>query len=304
MNKERIAELLQEPARVAREDLAGLRELRERYPWFSGAHLLLAIGENASGDVLFDGTLRTTAAHVPSRQVLHELAVADPVPAHDPGPVEIMPSVAIPVVRLPDEPPGTSIGRTRDELADRLLRQQIAEAAAAGVYDLEASVERSTLTDQQAPLPVRTANVIDTERPAPTATQPTTRSFTSWLEAESRAPAHTSLAVPQRHLPTSIPVGAAERSVSAEQTRSVIDRFLKQETPEPKKAAFFSPQEAGKRSLEERLDIVTETLARIHEKQGHWAKAAQAYRRLALKHPEKSGYFAALAKKAEENLNV
>jgi hypothetical protein len=89
-----------------------------------------------------------------------------------------------------------------------------------------------------------------------------------------------------------------------ELTRDLIDRFLKQTTPEPKKTGFFTPQQAGKRSVEEQLDVVTETLARIHEKQGHWAKAAEAYERLAARHPEKSGYFAALAKKALRNLNT
>jgi TolA-binding protein len=48
---------------------------------------------------------------------------------------------------------------------------------------------------------------------------------------------------------------------------------------------------------------VTETLARIHEQQGNYAKAIETYRRLALKYPDKSAYFAGLSKALEARLN-
>ncbi|MCB0815344.1 MAG: hypothetical protein KDB87_19545 [Flavobacteriales bacterium] len=70
-----------------------------------------------------------------------------------------------------------------------------------------------------------------------------------------------------------------------------------------KKAEFFTPQQAAKRSLDDTSGLVTETLARIYEKQGNLPKAIDAYRRLGLKYPEKSAYFAALQKALEEQLN-
>ena len=48
--------------------------------------------------------------------------------------------------------------------------------------------------------------------------------------------------------------------------------------------------------------FVTETLAKIYEKQGDYKKAARAYKNLSLKYPEKRTYFAALQKKAEEKI--
>ena len=53
----------------------------------------------------------------------------------------------------------------------------------------------------------------------------------------------------------------------------------------PKKTAFFTPQQAAKRSLEDTAGLVTETLARIYEKQGNLPKAIDAYRRLACEIP-------------------
>jgi predicted Zn-dependent protease len=96
----------------------------------------------------------------------------------------------------------------------------------------------------------------------------------------------------------------AKPPVAPAVSRDLIDRFIEQESPAPaKKAAFFTPQQAAKRSLDDTAGLVTETLARIYEKQGNLPKAIDAYRKLAVKYPEKSAYFAALSRSLEEQLN-
>ena len=87
-------------------------------------------------------------------------------------------------------------------------------------------------------------------------------------------------------------------------TSELIDAFIKQQVPvAPAKAEFFTPQQAAKRSLDDKAGLVTETLARVYAKQGNLPKAIEAYKRLALKYPEKSAYFAALQKELEAQLN-
>ena len=77
----------------------------------------------------------------------------------------------------------------------------------------------------------------------------------------------------------------------------LIQELIQQRSAQQKpKAEFFDPQRAAKRSLDDHADMVTETLARIYEKQGNYAKAIAAYERLAVKHPEKRDYFQGLAK--------
>lgn len=85
--------------------------------------------------------------------------------------------------------------------------------------------------------------------------------------------------------------------------REIIDKFI-QESPQisPVKTAFFSPSQMGKMSLVEDESFVTETLAKIYERQGDFKKAATAYKNLGLKFPEKSIYFADLQKRAEDQL--
>lgn len=85
---------------------------------------------------------------------------------------------------------------------------------------------------------------------------------------------------------------------------SIVDRFIGQEIQAPAtKAAFFTPQQAAKRSLDDTAGLVTETLARIYAKQGSTAKAIEAYNKLALKYPEKSAYFAGLSQALEAQQN-
>ena len=73
MDRERLTELLGTPGDVSRSDLADLRDLAERFPWFSGARLLLAVGEDKAGDVLANDRSTSPAAQLPSRAVLFDL---------------------------------------------------------------------------------------------------------------------------------------------------------------------------------------------------------------------------------------
>ncbi|MGV9013599.1 MAG: tetratricopeptide repeat protein, partial [Flavobacteriales bacterium] len=73
MDRERLTELLGTPGDVSRSDLADLRDLAERFPWFSGARLLLAVGEDQVGDVLANDRSTSPAAQLPSRAVLFDL---------------------------------------------------------------------------------------------------------------------------------------------------------------------------------------------------------------------------------------
>lgn len=370
MDRERLTELLQDPSQVAKQDLADLRSMTERFPWFSGAHLLLAVGEHETGDVLANDRRSQPAAYLPSRSVLFDLVrkeepaepsslrvVKNVEPVGESNPVEIQPNPQAPVStgtvhRLPKldkakdiTPEGTHValeeasaplteeaveveaplGHKPDPERD-VLDRQIVEAVQASGYELIKLA--NSFQPQAKPLPKEEVVLTAAEHigsiplppvaeppPAPVATPqaqrpmpgPHTRlRFTDWLDQdELPGPEEVVSSNPPKSevLPSSstAPLSPAPDVLSQQ---DIMEHFIQHTTPAPatEKAVFFNPQQAAKRSL---LDdgLVSETLARIHEKQGNFSKAREVYDRLAVKHPEKSVYFAALSKALEARSN-
>ena len=388
MDRERLTELLQDPSQVAKQDLTALRTMAERFPWFSGAHLLLAVGEHETGDVLANDRHSTPAAFLPSRAVLFDLVrqeeqkrtaplrvvkddvplptVApppEPAPVAEPKAVEpevqtripeevvqaVMPEA--PIAALPEEeataaspdpiapaPPPTAPSATEKiqappDPAAAILELQIQQAILATGYDLgryeappaaAAPAPPEAIPPAPTPLPPvqevivemaaapSPASAKDEPAPALRPISPGTRlRFTDWLErsedelynAPPPIPAQPPASeIPAPAVPPPSPVVAAiSPDLSPEE---LMEQFIQRSSPLPTaaKAEFFTPQQAAKRSLQD-AGLVSETLARIHEKQGNFAKAKEVYDRLAVKHPEKSVYFAALSKALEGRMH-
>lgn len=406
MDRERLNHLMQDPSSVQRSDIADLKAMTERYPWFSGAHLLLAVGDHASGDVLFDEQLRTTAAHLPSRAVLFDLVqteveeaapprltVVPPTPVPPAPPVTVPPSVveaplavvlpepievpapdpspepeviapaviAAPIITeatpgvvetleelrptetvelsppsLAETEPGTNevpfvpedveppVDAAREERDP--LDKQIRDAALASSYAL-------VLEHSPAPAPPPVAEVPEVliapasapaEAPATLLKPRRDRMrFTDWLQVPEEgavenapppppvAPVLPTVTAPIAPEPAPLPraqgalASAPAPAAPPSDTRSLIERFIQQsvQAAPAKKAEFYTPQLAAKRSLEDHSDLVSETLAKVYEAQGNYTKALAAYQRLALKHPDKSTYFAALSKAVEAKMS-
>ncbi len=385
MERERLTQLLKSPGQVAREDLADLRSLAERYPWFSGAQVLRASGEGLVGDVRSDETLASAAAHVPSRAVLYDLAASrlynsnlgapmsvvggdnklagrsaeeallpavarvpdtDPAPPAEPEPAVL--EALLPDSSAPDTPkeaglhaaldaPSGSEGTPVADEADP-LEQQIIEAALASAYDLslhaplppveqgsevDDDLPGSSMAPSTGPQPPRTGGNPEEEYPKSSGTaghpvspkpinRDTRKRFSSWLDQDgsdaqpavrkkTTSPSASELPAPTAQDPPGV---SPAKPLAPEERMSIVDRFIGQEIQAPAtKAAFFTPQQAAKRSLDDTAGLVTETLAKIYAKQGNTAKAIEAYGKLALKYPEKSTYFAGLLQALEAQQN-
>jgi hypothetical protein len=83
---------------------------------------------------------------------------------------------------------------------------------------------------------------------------------------------------------------------------NLIDNFINEEPVISKvqKNEFYSPIEKGKESISDSNLPVSETLAKIFASQGNKNMAIKGYKKLMLKYPEKSIYFAGLIKKLKE----
>ena len=94
---------------------------------------------------------------------------------------------------------------------------------------------------------------------------------------------------------------SAPKKVAKPDKNKIIERFIKQNPgiSKPGDKDYKEELEIAEKSLDDKLDFVSETLAEIYYKQGHIQKAVKIYKQLSLKYPEKSSYFAAQIQKLE-----
>jgi hypothetical protein len=84
----------------------------------------------------------------------------------------------------------------------------------------------------------------------------------------------------------------------------IIERFIKEEPQiKPQSSEKIDNENKAKKSSEDRDELVTETLANIYSDQMLYHKAIAAYKKLILKFPEKSRYFADKIEQLEKKTN-
>jgi hypothetical protein len=93
-------------------------------------------------------------------------------------------------------------------------------------------------------------------------------------------------------------------ATSARKESKIIERFIHDE-PQIKhpSGVKLNNENKAKRSSEDKEELVTETLARIYTEQMLYHKAILTYKKLMLKYPEKSLYFAGQIEQLESKIN-
>ncbi|MCA1764305.1 MAG: hypothetical protein ABR574_02410 [Cryomorphaceae bacterium] len=266
-------------------ELAGLTE---QYPYCSTLRVLHGIAAREEDTIDQKQILNTASVYIKDRSKLYEYIVKAPLlktledaeietekeAAESPDPELAKTAEAVETSRpMPEEIAGL---KEKDKLENpgishRPLEEEIMREAMTHIGEMETGYALGQL-DQKEGEANETLKK-DEEPPAPT-------SFGTWLKRFD-----------------------SEKVEQKNENRDLIDRFI-EDSPQisPVKTAFFSPSQMGKMSLVDNESFVTETLAKIYAKQGDYKKAAQAYKNLGLKYPEKRIYFAALQKEAEKNL--
>ena len=84
--------------------------------------------------------------------------------------------------------------------------------------------------------------------------------------------------------------------------KELIDKFITENPSISRpKAEFYNPISVAQNSIIDQENIVSETLAKIYEQQNYFEKAISIYKKLGLKYPEKSRYFAAQIERLQES---
>jgi len=109
------------------------------------------------------------------------------------------------------------------------------------------------------------------------------------------------------HIQPELNTIAANATVEFELKRKediIIEKFIKEEPQiKPPSAAKVDTENKARKSSEDNLELVSETLARIYTDQMLFDKAIETYKKLSLKYPEKSIYFASQIENLEKRIS-
>jgi len=211
--------------------------------------------------------------------------------------------------------------KRREEIAkqyqDFLNKKNALQGSSMRVEPTEAKVEKpviveSSITEESEPTKTEdVASTPETEVDFLPKPQGTEHSFSEWLKLNtyqaglenkienisSTDTAH----IEENTIIESAPIIESKTTINIDE---ILDKFIEQNpTISRPKAEFFNPIKAAQKSLEENDDFITETLAKMHEKQGNYLKAISLYEKLSLKFPDKSEIFAARISDIKKNIN-
>jgi len=298
MNRNNFLQFVEKPSAVPASAAKDLEEISKAFPWFQGARILLAKALKNGNDIGFPEALKDAALHAGSRR--HLYAFINDTNSLDQGPKE--------------DQHGTTAEPNRARLSE------IKESGTKHVNPTELIPEKKE--QEKAPIELAEAQAerrsgeqlrsfAEPQRPAeesyPAAEQDVIPSLVTALEVKSERSFFEWL----KELNTDGQQNAGGKKGGGNENREakenssgkeqLIERFMQAEPriSKPEKTEFFSPINMAKKSLEDREDIVSETLATIFAAQGETKRAIRIYQKLSLLNPEKSAYFAALIKKLE-----
>ncbi len=135
---------------------------------------------------------------------------------------------------------------------------------------------------------------------------PDRRIFRAFLSGK-KVPEHSPAAEPgkpQTHADS--PQGEDSASKGREKVvsqQAIIDRFLQQSQQIKRNQGDIPEGELSRESIEDHPDLISETLAAVLVKQGKPGGAVAIYKKLSLKFPEKSSYFAKKIESLKQETN-
>jgi hypothetical protein len=306
MEIEKIISYIDHPEQMDQSALPILQDLISKYPYCQTFHLLNAKVQHNTNEIMFDATLRQTAAYAANRKVLYYLihqhnATVSTIPAI----VELAPEIETEVE--------TAI-TMQDEIIADLVQETI-----------------TVLPENISELQNEPSEIIQAEEGA--------FSFTQWLQKKSGKTPPV-IAVQNTASKTNIRLDTSEEIKSLIQDEigelilgnvfsegyfasdaalakkpivgnqkevALIESFIHSGHPKVikvnKDEKVVNLENKARKSAIDTLIPVSETLAAIYVKQKLFNKGIEAYEKLSLKYPEKKAYFASLIEEIKSEIN-
>ena len=265
---------IEKPETLQGEAVQAMERLTEKYPYFSIAQCLLAIGYQNENDGRYEKQLKKAAGSITSRNNLRLFSSLARRRWEKRDTME-------PATQAQEEnsDPDTSFFKfvASSNAQDHELDGPVIPEKMFIIPEIDLSGSSEKLSAELA--------LLEEKRKSLDELKAIVANRLKEIEEEKR----------QQELTPEIPQKKMSR-------KELIDKFIAENPSITKpKAEFYNPISVAQNSITDKGDIVSETLAKIYEKQGYFEKAISIYEKLSLNNPEKSVYFAAQIERLKES---
>ena len=255
------------PERLKSNAMKEVEQLVTDYPYFAIGQALLAVAYQNTGDDRYESQLKRTAAIMPNRDKLRLFSL-------------------IAKRRLESEPEITALPdefETKDNISNTIEKEEIEVQNGNIIHEKVFIIPEINLRGSHEELSAEMA-LLEEKRKSLDELKAIIANRLREIEEE------------KLRKETGVPV---QKKLSR---KELIDKFIiENPTISRPKAEFYNPISVAQNSIIDQENIVSETLAKIYEKQGYIDKAMSIYEKLGLKYPKKSRYFAAQIERLQES---
>ena len=306
MESEKIISYIDHPEQMDQSALPILQDLITKYPYCQTFHLLNAKAQHNTNEIMFDATLRQTAAYAANRKVLYYLihqhnAAVSTIPAIVEQATEIETEVET-VITIQDEIIADIVQETSIDQPKNILELQNEPSetiqAEEGAFSFTQWLQKKSgktppvITDQNQ---VTKTNIrLDTSEEIKSLIQDEIGELILGnVFSEGYFASDAALAKK--------PIVGNQKEVA------LIESFIHSGHPKVIKVnkdekVVNLENKARKSALDTQIPV-SETLAAIYVKQKLFNKGIEAYEKLSLKYPEKKAYFASLIEEIKSEIN-
>ena len=264
MNLIEFNKILSRPGQIKKDQINGLYNIIEKYPFFQAAHFLHLSGLKNQHSFKYNDYLKITAAYTTDRSVLFDYITSDDFDIH-PAPPDLLPA-------------GTEVRTESKPLVETDSKPETKRESKSD--KVEAVTEATAEPSPESALKIGEPLKFGKEE---------TYSFREWLQLSHFEPIERTDAIETPGSKTDSLTEKKEGQIPS--NTELIDRFIAS-NPKLTPSILDSYSHTTMDSVSENENLMTETLAHVYVEQKKYQKAITAFTVLSLKYPEKSSFFA------------